>query len=133
MESAVWDTETRLSGEADYVPLATLKSWIKRIPELTKGSVLSDIWNMDELGLFFKVNPDKVLIEKANSRKGSKTSKIRLTPAIFVSADGEMVDDPVVIWRSKKPRCFKKIKNRPKRYPLIFQQKAGMNSEVNFY
>ena len=29
-----------------------------------KGYKLEDIWNMDELGLFFKLLPDKRLIEK---------------------------------------------------------------------
>ena len=67
---------------------------------------------MDELGLFFKLLPDKGLIEKTKSRKGFKKSKIRLT------ADGEKLDEPVVIWRSKKLRCFSKITNPNRPNPL---------------
>ena len=44
----------------------------KKIPELVKDYKLEDIWNMDKLGLFFKLLPDKGLIEKAKSKKGSK-------------------------------------------------------------
>ena len=58
--------ETRLSREADDVSITTVKSWIERIPELTKGCVLS------EYGLLFKLLPDKGLIEKGKSMKGSE-------------------------------------------------------------
>ena len=63
--------ERRLSGEAGHVSLTTVKSRVERIAELTKGCALSDIWYMDELELYFKLLPDKGLIEKAKSRKGS--------------------------------------------------------------
>ena len=33
-------------------------------------------------------------------------SKQRITVAFFVSADGQKVDKPIVIWRNKTPRCF---------------------------
>ena len=31
-----------------------------------------------------------------------------MTVAFFVSADGGKVDKPIVIWKSKKPRRFKR-------------------------
>ena len=52
-----------------------MKSWIERIPEIVRGYKLEDIWNMVELGLFFKLLPDKGLIEKAKSKKGRKKLK----------------------------------------------------------
>ena len=30
-----------------------------------------------------------------------------MTVAFFVSADGGKVDKPIIIWKSKKPHCFK--------------------------
>ena len=60
-----------------------MKSWIKRIPELARGYKLEDIWNMDELGLFFKFLPDKGWVEKAKSKKDGKKVKVRLTVAFF--------------------------------------------------
>ena len=56
------------------VSIPTVKFWIERIPELVRGYKLKDIWNMDELGLFFKLLPDKGLTEKVKSRKGGKKS-----------------------------------------------------------
>ena len=33
-----------------------------------------------------------------------------MTVALFVSADGGKVDKPIVIWRMKHHRCFRKAK-----------------------
>ena len=126
--------ETRITGEADDVSIPTVKSWIKRIPELARGYKLEDIWNMDELGLFFKFLPDKGLIEKAKSKKGGKKVKVRLTVAFVVNADGKKVDEPVIIWKSKNPRCFKNLKGPDHSRPLgvlcFASNKAWMNSEI---
>ena len=47
--------ETRITGETNDVSIGTVKSWIDGIPELVRGYKLEDIWNMDELELFFKI------------------------------------------------------------------------------
>ena len=110
--------ETCIIGKPDDVSIPTVKSWIERIPELVRGYTLEDIWNMDELGLFFKLLSDKGLIEKGKSKKGGKKAKVRLTVAFFVSSDGQKIDEPVIIWKSKKPRCFKNLKGRDLSRPL---------------
>ena len=51
--------ETRITGEADDEPRATIQSSIERLSELTSGNQLKDIWNMDEPGLFFSKNCQK--------------------------------------------------------------------------
>ena len=111
-----------------------MKSWIERIPELVRGYKLEDIWNMDELGLFFKLLPDKGMTEKAKSKKGGKKAKVCLTVTFFVNADGQKVDEPVIIWKSKKPRCFKNLKGRDLSRTLgvhyFATDKAWMNSEI---
>ena len=126
--------KTRITGEADDVSVSTVRSWIERLPELVKGYKLEDVWNMDELGLFFKLLPDKGLIEKTKSKKGGKKSKVRLTAAFFVNAAGQKVDEPVIIWKSKKPRCFRNMKNNDLSRPLgvhyFSNKKAWMNGEI---
>ena len=101
--------ENRVVGEAGDVPEETVDAWIERIRELIKGYELRDIWNQDETGCFFQALPERGLAEKNKRAKGGKKSKKRMTIAFFVSADGGKVCDPVVIWRSAKPRCFKII------------------------
>ena len=89
---------------------------------------------MDELGLFFKLLPNKGLIEKTKSKKGSKKAKVRLTAAFFVNIDGQKADEPVVIWKSKKPCCFKNLKGRDLSQPLgvhhFAKSKVWINSEI---
>ena len=103
--------EMGVTGGADDVSIPTMKSWIERIAELVRGYRLEDIWNMDKLGLFFKLLPDEALIEKAKSKKGGKKkAKVHLTVVFFVNADGQMVDAPVIISKSEKPYCSKNLK-----------------------
>ena len=118
--------ETCITGEADDVSIPTVKSWIKRIPELVRGYKLEDIWNMEEFGVIFKLLPDKGFIEKAKSKKGGKKAKVRLTVAFFVNADGKKVDEPVIIWKSKKPRCLKNLKCRDLIRSLGFHASATL-------
>ena len=66
------------------------------------------------------------------SSRGGKISKQRFTADVFVSANGEKVCDPVVIWRSVKPRCFKGILDlsRPLGVHYFGNKKAWMNTEI---
>ena len=93
----------------------TIQSWIEHLPKLTTGYELKDIWNIDELGLFFQALlafSEKGLVQKSTSCKGSKKSKQRFTTAFFVAPDCSKVPEPVVIWKSKLPRCFNNIHNK---------------------
>ena len=121
--------EARITGEADDISVPTVKAWIEAIPELVSSYKLEDIWNMDELGIFFKLVPDKVLIEKAKSQKCWK--RVRLTAAYFVNTDVQNVDEPVVIWKSKTSRCFRNLTDRDLSQPSLFlKRKYWMNIEI---
>ena len=124
--------ETRITGEADDILRMTIQSWIERLPELTAEYELKDLWNMDKLGLFFKALPEKGLVQKSKKCKGGKKSKQRFTAAFFVAADGSKVSQPIVIWKSKSPRCFKNIqdKNRPSMVYYFSNDKAWMRTEI---
>ena len=132
MKNRVW-----YSRNANDVSIPTVKSWIERIPKLVRGYELEDIRNMDELGLFFKLLLDKGLIEKAKSKKCGKKAKVRLAVAFFVNDDGQKVDEPVIIWKSKKPGCFKNLKGcdltRSLGVHYFANNKAWINSEIMSY
>ena len=51
--------QTRITDEADEIPKMTIQSSTERLPELNSGQKLTNIWNMDELGLFFTALPEK--------------------------------------------------------------------------
>ena len=102
-----------LNKHTDYVRRGLLvQSWIERLQELTSGYELRNIWNMDELGLFFKALAEKGLLEKSRRCKGGKKSKQLLTADFFVAADGSKISEPVVIWKSESPKCFNKIQDK---------------------
>ena len=98
---------------------------------MTEGYKLEDIWNIDETGCFFKALPERGLVEKGKKAKGGKKSKQRLTVAFFINAAGQKIDQPVVIWKSKVPRCFKKLNpSRPFDANYYSNPKSWMTSEV---
>ena len=87
---------------------------------------------MDKSGWFFKALPDKGLVEKGKEAKGGKKSKQRFTIAYFVNTAREKIDEPVVTWKSKKPRCFKRLsdKSRPVVAHYFSNPKSWMTSDV---
>ena len=105
---------------------------MKRLWELTNDYDPVDIWNMDETGCFFKALPGNGLAKKKSQTRGGKKSKTRLTIAFFVSAAGEKVNEPIVVWRSAKLRCFKNLINPKPHYDVHYysSQKSWMTSEI---
>ena len=110
----------------------TVSAWMERLVELTRGYELSDIWNMDETGCFFKALPEKGLAEKKSQTRGGKKSKTRLTIAFFVNFAGEKAIEPLVVWRSKKLHCFKNIKRLSRLHGIYYYSnpKAWMTTEI---
>ena len=111
--------ERKVNGEAVEVAEYTVSDWMEKIVELARGYVLGDIWNMDKTGCFFKALPEKGLAEKKSQTRGRKKSKTRLTIAFFVNAAGGKAIEPLVVWRTKKLRCFTNIK-RVYPDPMVF-------------
>ena len=60
-------------------------------------------------GLLFQRTSRERFSRKEESSQSGKKSEARLTTAFFVSAAGEKVIEPIVIWRSGKQRCFKNV------------------------
>ena len=124
--------ERKVNGEAGEVDEYTVSAWMERLVELTRGCELADIWNMDETSCFFKALPEKGLAEKKSQVREGKKSKTRLTIAFFVNAAGGKAIEPLVVWRSKKPRCFKNIKSlsRPNGIYYYYNPKAWIATEI---
>ena len=124
--------DKRVNGETGEVSEETVNVWMGRLQELWKDYDPVDIWNMDETGYFFKALPEKGLAEKKSQTRGGKKSKTRPAIAFFVSAAGEKVIEPIVIWRSAKPRCFKKLVKPKRPYDVHYysSQKSWMTSEI---
>ena len=63
-----------------------------------------DVYNMDETGLFYCLTPNST--SATGSVRGTKKCKDRLTITLCANADGSHKCKPLVIGKSKKPRCF---------------------------
>ena len=105
-----------LSGESSSVDEATIEEWKKNLPNLTKGYKPKDVFNADETGLFFNLLPDKSYVVKGDSCHGGKMSKLRLTVLLCCNSDGSEKLTPLVIGKSRNPRCFKNVRTFPTKY-----------------
>ena len=120
-----------VAGEEADVRGETVESWHERAREITRGWKPEYVWNMDETGAFWRGLPEKTLSEKGKRCSGGKKAKQRNTWAFFVNAAGEK-EDPIVIGKYARPRCFKNLKEvkRPYKCQYFSNPKAWMNSEI---
>ena len=119
------------AGEDGDVNEKVLESWNERAREITREYKPEDVWNMDETGCFWKGLPDTSMNEKGTRCRGGKQAKQRNTWAFFVNAAGEK-EDPIVIGRYAKPRCFASLTNNKRPYGCWYysNNKAWMTTEV---
>ena len=97
-----------ISGESGNIDLVTASNWKQALPALIGGYELKNVFNMDETGLFFRCLPDSTLSHVSDTCKGGKQGKNRLTVVLTCSALGEKLK-PMIIGKSKNPRCFRGI------------------------
>lgn len=115
----------KLSSQAEYVqPFKNeLELLIKR-HHLTE----QQLYNADETGLFWKILPNKTFVSATEkTAPGRKLSKERLTFLACTNATGDHKLKPLIIGKSKNPRCFKNFV-LPVEYANT--KKAWMNCEV---
>ena len=82
----------KLSGEEKSVSEEDVEPWLSStLPDLLKKYKPEDIYNADETGLFYKLQPDCTLAFKGEKCSGGKKSKDRLTVLVCASMAGEKV------------------------------------------
>lgn len=75
-----------------------------------------DIFNSDETGLYYRATPDKAMVFKSAEAVGCKRLKDRLTVLLTCNMTGTEKTPPLVIGKSRAPRCFKGVKQLPTKY-----------------
>ena len=123
--------QMNIAGEEGDVNQENLESWQERVKEQTRNYAPKDVWNQDETGTFWKTLPAKSLGVKGDRCRGGKNAKKRVTAAFFVNAVGGK-ENPMLIGRSKKSRCFAKLKNisSPCGAQYFSNDKAWMLSDI---
>ena len=92
------------------------------LPTILSKYKLDEIYNADEFGLFFRMQPNKSLNLRSEACTGGKHSKIRLTGMATANATVDKIS-MFVIGKSKSPRCFKGVK-----YLLCRHRNQNMDS-----
>lgn len=87
-----------------------------------------DIFNADEIELFYNMPPDMTLKFKGENCSGEKLSKTRLTIMVAANMTGSCKWKLLVIGKSKKTRCFKNIRSLPVTYEN--NVKSWITSEI---
>ncbi|GFQ69500.1 tigger transposable element-derived protein 1 [Trichonephila clavata] len=78
----------------------------------TEGYRSQQIFNCDEIGLFWKRMPNHIYITKdEKSIPGHKPMKDRLTLLLGANASGDMKLKPLFVYHSENPRALKKFHN----------------------
>ena len=113
-----------ISGESASVTTEMGGPWNEAtLPTSLSNYKMEDTFNADEFGLFYQCLPSKTYHLSREKCSGGKNRKVRLTGMAAASATGEKLE-MFVIGKSKKPRCFKNVKQLPCRYRA--QKKSWM-------
>ena len=119
-----------INGESGAVDMRTASEWIENLGHLTSGYSESDIFNMDETGLFFCGLPHKTLCLAQNQCHDGKFSIKRLSIALCSNAAGTEKLKPIVIGKSQRPRCFGKRNLEDLPVVYRFNKTAWMTSLI---
>ena len=123
----------KVCGESGNVDLEAAAQWKTSLTSLISGYDLKNVFNMDETGFFFRALPDSTLNHVAESCKGGKQGKDRVTVALTCSAMGEKLP-PLIIGKSKNPRAFRGIDTSKFKAKYLNSAKAWMTNPLfNIY
>ena len=117
----------RVHGEEKTVCEKTVQEWKEKLKSICQQYPPENIFNADELGLFYRLLPNQTYRVKGKKLKSGKLSKVRLSILLGANQTGTEKLPVLVIGRSQKPRCFKSTK-----VPLMYRanKKSWMTSEL---
>jgi len=118
-----------IRGESRAAPDEAIDQWRSTVlPKILAEFAPEDIFNADETGLFFRLQPDKTMVLPGDDCKGGKLPKDRITVLPCANMTGTQKLSILIIGRSKQPRCFKKINTLPTQYQS--NHRAWMTQEI---
>lgn len=118
-----------ICGEAAAVDLSVVADWKKKLLTIMKEYSPRDIFNADETGLFFRALPNKTYALRGEKCAGGKASKDRLTILFCTNMIGNK-EKPLVIGKSKNPRCFKNSHVEKLPIEWYYNKKSWMTREI---
>ena len=86
-------------------------------------------YNADETGFFYLAMPNKTFALTSDKCAGKKTAKQRLTILFCANMEGDK-ENPLIIGKSKNPRCFKGSHITKLPLEWVSNKKAWMTTEI---
>lgn len=118
-----------ICGEAANINLEDVEAWKSKLLLILKDYSPRDVYNADETGLYYRAMPNKTFSLKNDKCTGRKAAKQRLTILLCANMEGEK-EDPLIIGKSKNPRCFKGSHINKLPLAWVSNKKAWMTSEI---
>lgn len=116
----------RRFGESGSVDVQDMEQKLVSIREKIDQFPMKDVFNMDETGLFYRLQADHSLATK--QLEGRKQDKERLTVVICCNEDGSEKIPLWIIGKYAKPRCFKNVNMNSLDCQYRANKKAWMTS-----
>lgn len=122
-------SSSKIHGEAASVNMETAMDWVKStLVPLLKNYDKNNVFNCDELGLFYKLAPDRTMNFIGEKCVGGKLSKERITVLVCANMIGTEKRKLLVIGKFNKPRCFKNVNKLPVNYAA--NKRAWMTADI---
>jgi transposase-like protein len=119
-----------ICGESRAAPQKSVDDWkTGLLPTILAEYPPEDIFNCDETGLFYKMEPNKSFTLKGEDCHRGKRSKERITVLPCANMTGSEKLPLLVIGKWANPRCFK-ARNRPVPLEYKSQRAAWMNGDI---
>lgn len=118
-----------ICGESADVDEVSVQDWKTKLKSIIKDYDAKDIFNADETGLYYLAMPNKTFAFKNDKCVGRKSAKQRVTILFCSSMNGEK-ENPLVIGKSKNPRCFKGAHIEKLPLEWVSNKKAWMTTEI---
>jgi hypothetical protein len=119
----------KISKKSRNVSLEHAEQWKSSLKTLLIGYDLKNVFNMDEMGFFFRASPNSTLSHVKQSCKGGKQGKDRITMVLTCSALGNKL--PLwIINKSKNPRTFREQDMNKLKVKYTNSAKAWMTNPI---
>lgn len=118
-------------GESAKVDLSDIDAWLEANQSTLKSFNPNDVYNLDETGLFFRMQPKRTLAIRGEQCHGGKVSKDRVTIMLCTNMNGTDKHPLLAIGRANKPRCFPdNFKRDQSTFSYRNNRKAWMQTDI---
>lgn len=109
-------TTAKACGTSAAADENLVQLWLDENRDKLASYELRNIFNADETGLFYRLLPSRTLCVKGTKCHGGSQSKQRVSILLCANMTGTEKLTPLVIGKSRRPRCFPKLRGSQRFY-----------------